>query len=281
MVELVLGTAQLGLDYGITNQNGRPSDAQAIAMLEQAKSGGIRTLDTAEAYGDAELRLGDLGFASQFNVISKFSCEAEQNLSVDAHLKRLNLSCIEGLLFHSALHLTTDFGISSLNQLRAAKRSGLVKKIGFSAYTLSDIQNALSVFPDADIIQVPANALDFRILDSDLASKLIERGTEIHARSVFLQGLLLERDTISMKFKKSYLTETLDKIDEASASSDQSVLQYLLNQVRNHPNVSAVVAGVSSMNELSQIIEAWNCPPTLSKRIRHNLDYEKLDPRNW
>ena len=280
-MELVLGTAQLGLDYGITNHNGRPSDADAIAMLQKAKSGGIRTLDTAEAYGDAELRLGGLGFAPQFKVISKFSCEAGEGLSVDAHLNRLKLSSIEGLLFHSALHLTTDLGTNYLKQLKAAKRSGLVKKIGFSAYALSDIQIALSVFPDVDIIQIPANALDFRILDSKLVSELVKRGTEIHIRSVFLQGLLLEREAIALHCKIPNLTETLKKIDEAATSSNQSLIQYLLNQVRNHPNVSAVVAGVSSINELSEVIDAWNCPPSFSERIRHDLDYKKLDPRNW
>ena len=41
---LVLGTAQLGMPYGIANRSGQPDASQARAIVEAAWEAGIRTL---------------------------------------------------------------------------------------------------------------------------------------------------------------------------------------------------------------------------------------------
>ena len=281
MVDLVLGTAQLGLDYGATNNMGRPRDDDAAALLELALSGGIRTVDTAAAYGDAESRLGNLDFSSKFNVISKFQCTDDKPLDLEQQLRRLQLQSIHGLLFHSALDLNSDAGLKALDKLRDHKRLGMVEKIGFSAYSLEEIHSALSIFPDVDLIQVPGNALDFRILDSEIIRALSGRGVEIHVRSVFLQGLLLNQTSDTIDNQHLHMLEVLREIEDTAISTEQSVIQFLMNQIRNHSNVSAVVIGASSSVELDQILKSWNSPYVESPRLQHNLDYKKLDPRNW
>ena len=60
MTALGLGTAQLGVAYGISNRSGRPSEAEASAILECALEQGIDTIDTAPAYGESEALLGRL-----------------------------------------------------------------------------------------------------------------------------------------------------------------------------------------------------------------------------
>jgi aryl-alcohol dehydrogenase-like predicted oxidoreductase len=281
MVDLVLGTAQLGLDYGATNTVGRPRDDDAKALLELALSGGIRTVDTAAAYGDAESRLGNLDFSSKFNVISKLQCSDDQPFDLEKHLRRLQLQSIHGLLFHSASDLNSDNGRKTLDKLRNQKRLGLVNKIGFSAYSLEEIQNAIEVFPDVDLVQVPGNALDFRILDSEIVNALSGRGVEIHVRSVFLQGLLLNKASDPIDSQHLHLLDVLREIEETAISTGQSVIQFLMNQIRNNPNVSAVVIGASSAIELDELLKSWDSPYVESPRLQHNLDYEKLDPRNW
>ena len=281
MVDLVLGTAQLGLDYGATNTVGRPSDDDAAKLLELAITGGIRTVDTAAAYGDAESRLGNLDFSSKFKIISKFQCTEDQPFDLEKHLHRLQLHSIHGLLFHSASDLNSYEGQKALGKLRDQKRLGLVNKIGFSAYSLEEIQNALEVFPDVDLIQVPGNALDFRILDSEIVNTLSGRGVEIHVRSVFLQGLLLNKTSDPIDNQHLHLLDVLREIEGTSMSTKQSVIQFLLNQIRNIPHVSAVVIGASSALELDEILKSWNSPYVESPRLQHNLDYKKLDPRNW
>ena len=52
--KLIIGTAQWGLDYGISNSNGKTGKCEIANILETANKYGINTLDTASAYGDAE-----------------------------------------------------------------------------------------------------------------------------------------------------------------------------------------------------------------------------------
>ena len=52
--KLVLGTVQLGMDYGINNSSGKPDQREAVSLLAAAYSKGIKYLDTAEAYGTAQ-----------------------------------------------------------------------------------------------------------------------------------------------------------------------------------------------------------------------------------
>ena len=52
-MNLCIGTVQLGMDYGITGQK-QPSVEQACEILDYATQNGIKTIDTANAYGTAE-----------------------------------------------------------------------------------------------------------------------------------------------------------------------------------------------------------------------------------
>jgi spore coat polysaccharide biosynthesis protein SpsF len=44
---LTLGSAQIGMPYGIANSSGRPDDAEAASLLELAVEAGITSIDTA------------------------------------------------------------------------------------------------------------------------------------------------------------------------------------------------------------------------------------------
>ena len=75
---LALGTAQFGLDYGINNTTGRPTDATVEDILHTARAAGLTLLDTAAAYGDSESRLGNWlslpgNDASAFGLVTKLA----------------------------------------------------------------------------------------------------------------------------------------------------------------------------------------------------------------
>jgi aryl-alcohol dehydrogenase-like predicted oxidoreductase len=281
MVNLVLGTAQLGLDYGVTNSHGRPSDSEAASILELAKRSNFATIDTAAAYGDAESRLGKSGFSRKFDIISKFHSIPGKAFLIEPHLKSLKLQTISGMLFHNASQIASETGLRNLNELRALRDEGLVSKIGFSAYQIDEIESALEHFSDPDIIQIPSHALDLRALDSHILNEMASKRVEIHVRSVFMQGLLLAQPSSILEGRYSFLFDALQEVQEKAEQTQQSVMQFLFNQVRNHPNVSSIVIGASNSHELGQIVSAWNSPVVESERIQHNLDYEDLDPRNW
>lgn len=68
---IALGTAQFGLDYGISNLGGQTSHSELQAILELASESGIDCLDTAIGYGNSEENLGRAGVDS-FKVVTKF-----------------------------------------------------------------------------------------------------------------------------------------------------------------------------------------------------------------
>jgi len=198
-MKLALGTVQFGLDYGITNQDGQVSLDEAKNILDFAKDNGINTLDTAPAYGNSEKILGQIS-TENFKVVTKTrhfdSLEINNSdvklLSSDFYhsLEYLRQDSVYGVLVHNADDLL-KFGSEKLfKQLQELKQAEKIVKIGVSVYDHSQLQAILDNF-DIDLVQLPFNILDRRMIDGGTFAKLQEKDIEVHARSVFLQGLLL------------------------------------------------------------------------------------------
>ena len=194
-----LGTAQWGMDYGVSNQDGQTPPDEVNRILEVAHGAGISLLDTAFLYGNAEQALGQSNLSS-FRVITKTPKFGKDLLSkLDAEylsqtffesLQRLRLDSVYGLLVHDPDDIFSPHGLKLVNALEQLKSQGLVSKIGVSVYSSSQINMALDLFKP-DIIQLPINVMDQRLIHDGTISHLSGLGIEVHARSIFLQGLLL------------------------------------------------------------------------------------------
>ena len=57
--KIVLGTAQFGMSYGISNQKGKVKTNEIQSILDFAHNNSINTLDTAKAYGNSESSIGN------------------------------------------------------------------------------------------------------------------------------------------------------------------------------------------------------------------------------
>ena len=143
---LVLGTAQLGMPYGIANRQGQICADEARAMLVYAENAGIIMLDTAIAYGQSETRLGEIG-VSRWQVVSKLpavpdACHdvhAWVLKSVESSLRRLRISQLKGVLLHRPDQLLGDFGPALYRALDCLKEQQLVEKIGISIYDPTEL----------------------------------------------------------------------------------------------------------------------------------------------
>lgn len=190
-MKLSLGTAQFGLSYGVSNATGQPTEVETALIIERARQRGIRTIDTAAAYGDAEKRLGEIGIEG-FDIVTKISGVEGRDLAdeVRSSLSRLRVSSLYGLLLHRPLELLADQGADLKHAMAQLRTDGVVKKIGVSVYDPSDLDALVPVFRP-DIVQLPHNILDRRMERSGWLQKLKDMEVEIHVRSVFLQGLLI------------------------------------------------------------------------------------------
>ena len=160
--KIILGTVQFGLDYGINNSNGKVSNNDSQEILKYAYENNIRTLDTAESYGNAHEVIGLFHKNNPqklFNVITKLPKDINNNFNekVNKYLNELNINQIEVLMFHSFKSYFENIdNISLLNKLKFNKK---LKKIGVSVYTNHEIEKIIEN-DHIDVIQVPFNLLD-------------------------------------------------------------------------------------------------------------------------
>jgi aryl-alcohol dehydrogenase-like predicted oxidoreductase len=201
---VVLGTAQLGLDYGISNAAGKPDAAAAREIVRRSVAGGVNAFDTARAYGESERVLGDaLGAlpdaAGPPHVVTKIdpataaAGRAEVEAALDECARRLAvpgepLFCVMLHWAASMDHWGTGLGAAMV----AAKERGAARSLGVSCYTAEEARRALA-HPEIDAIQIPLNAWDGRMRDAGVFAEAASAGKLVFARSIFLQGLLLMR----------------------------------------------------------------------------------------
>jgi aryl-alcohol dehydrogenase-like predicted oxidoreductase len=286
MSQLILGTVQFGLDYGITNSSGEIPDQVVQQMLVFAEEHDIRIFDTAADYGNSQYRLGQLApignsnrYVTKFSLPTDGSSPTHENVYSDS-MKLLQVEKLHGVLFHKLEDLRDSRLEKTLEILRAGRDAGILSKIGVSIYNRADFELALEVFPDLDLLQLPANVLDMNLLESEEVHKLKSRGVEIHVRSVFLQGLLLTSPSQLSDFFEP-LKPALIKLQNVAAKTGKSVLELVLAKIRHHRYVDAVLVGATTLGELTEITSAWEFASEYEDFELPAVPREILDPRVW
>ncbi len=287
MSKLVLGTAQFGAGYGITNREGRISDDSVRAILDVADAAGLFLLDTAPDYGDAQERLGALaGTGRRPQYVSKFTLPSSGSGPIDvAHLFSRSLDALRvpslyGLLFHRVADLRDHRAADVWNGLREARNRGTLERIGVSIYDSDDLEIVARDFTDLDIIQVPGNVVDRRLLDHPALETLHANGAEVHVRSAYLQGLLLAEPADLPEYFAS-LRPAVESIRERAISTETSPAAVCLSFLAGHPSVDRIVVGSTSAAELAATITAFDAAPSIAGLDVPPADAELLDPRTW
>lgn len=292
MSELGLGTAQLGLPYGVSNRGGQPSEDEAAAILASALNRGIRTIDTAPAYGESEELLGRLLPASHTvrfvtktpplpgGEVSEDDCDAVRR-SAERSLERLRRDRLDALLVHHGSELALPGGERLAGTLAELRDSGLVSRLGASVYDRAELDAARERLP-LDLVQLPLNAFDQRFLRDGTLELLDGEGVEVHVRSAFLQGLLL-MDPEQLPAHLAAAEEPLRRFHEERLRAGLGPIEAALGFVDGAPGVDVTLVGTNSVAELEQ------CVTALRGRPGPAMDYAPLavddpnliDPRQW
>ena len=258
---LALGTAQFGLPYGIANQAGQVSRKDVSAMLQRAASNGIDTLDTAIAYGESEVALGQAG-TQGFKLVTKLPALPDDRLDViswvmeqvDASFTRLGVSSVYALLLHRPEQLLGPHGKELYAALCALKECGKVQKVGVSIYNPLELDELTRLF-HFDLVQAQFNIIDSRLHRTGWLQRLKDDEVEIHTRSAFLQGLLLmEEENVPSKFTP--WSDLFQRWHIWLAEHHVSAVQACLAFSLSFPEIDRVIVGADSVNQLDQIIKA-------------------------
>lgn len=268
-----LGTVQFGTNYGISNFNGQTSDIEVGDILDSAYRLGIKIIDTAAAYGEAENVIGHFDMA-RFKVVSKFMPPKESaniNSLLQKSLDKLQTDSLYGFLAHRPMQLLSN--PEQWEELLKLKNENKIKKIGFSLNAPEEIDLLLSKGFMPDLIQVPYNYFDNRFENSMIALK--ESGCEIHTRSTFLQGLFfLNPDHLNPFFKEvKPLIKSLQENNEYLASS---LLVYSLKK----EFIDKVIIGVETNNQLIQNLNTIEKAKSLPK-LNSIIEEKILNPSLW
>lgn len=248
--KLILGTVQFGLDYGINNQLGLPSEEVVNQILQNAYNAGIIRLDTAASYGESEARIGKFIKANYpFNIITKFKKDgADWRESLESSLRKMNVPKVEVAMFHSFEDYKRN--IDNLQSIIEVGKGRLFEKIGVSVYTNEEISELIHT-ENVDVVQVPYNLLDNESQRGHLLKSLKSEGKIIHTRSCFLQGLFFmdeERLQDQMIPLKKYLHDIRGICKKHSIQTGHLAIQYPLS--KNY--IDGVLFGVDTIQQLEQ-----------------------------
>ena len=277
-MKIALGTVQWGMNYGISNLNGVPNDDELNKIFKRMKEVGIDTLDTAISYGNAQKRLREF-ISSSHKIISKVDTSVNQKTIKDQCLESissLGQSNLEGSLVHNVKDLFDNLII--WNELTELKERGLIKKIGLSLYDPLDLKRVLKIGIIPDIVQFPFNILDRRFFS--YFSKLKAHGIEIHVRSVFLQGILINAyDHCPKDFEKWHPHWRIYRewINKNRISPIEACIQHVLS----YDSIDKIVIGITSLKELNDIISAERRKPLRAPKALEITDKKLINPLEW
>ena len=283
---LILGTVQFGMSYGINNSSGRPSLHQVQEMLTTAYRHDIRELDTAQGYGDAEnvLRLA-ISPSEKFLIHSKFSLNDKFTTNeigklLSKTLENLGVREIGYFFFHKFSDIVS---IGKLEEYELQYINVHSMGLAASIYTEDEFRFVLDCgFIKA--IQLPYNVFDSSLAKVELMKIAKLKGIKLYCRSVFLQGLFF-MNPAELPTKLRPFEQPLLALRELSLSSGYSIMDLALGCAKNRTELSGVLIGVDTKEQLLANLKAWNTE--LSSTVLDKLselDFkhkELLLPKNW
>lgn len=286
--KLGLGTVQWGMAYGVSNSGGRTGDAEITNILSAARAAGVSLIDTATLYGESEKALGHQQIDG-FRVVTKTPRFTKVQVTVDdaallvetfeRSLMLLQTDQMYGLLIHHAEDVLVPGGEYLVDALWSLKNRRVVQRIGVSIYDSNNLESIQELLRP-DIIQLPLNVLDQRLIEDGTLSYLHDRGVEIHARSAFLQGLLL----MPLNQVPDYFTPWRYILEAWHAECNRqgvSPLQAALNFVTSLDAVDYCILGVENAAQFEEIAAALQNSRVFDASGFPCMDVNLVNPVNW
>lgn len=294
--QLMLGTVQFGMPYGVANQTGQPSYDQVVSIVAAAVEGGVNCFDTAAMYGNSEEVIGrvlrELGIANEVTVVTKVraldpversdaklaSAAIEQ--SIDQSRKRLQLDCLPVVLFHREPDAAHSDVLCDLRE------RGWIGALGVSCDNPPGPACKFATSGHFSALQIPSNILDRRHLRSGVFGEAKTHDVALFIRSVYLQGLLLMPEQAIPEGLKDVIParRKLDAIThDAGLTMSELAVRYMLSQ----SGVTCVITGVETVEQVKENVAIFERGPLTSDllaeidRTTPELSERILTPGLW
>lgn len=293
-MEIILGTAQLGLKYGITNNDNKPNIEESLLILHTALDNNIIYFDTARSYGDSEYKIGIFKkqIKKKINIITKLCISNFENLknsinkSITDSLKNLELKSLDILLLHKFEYLKNN---EILNILLNYKNNNIVNKLGVSVY---NVEEAIFSLENKNInyLQIPLNILDQR-WNNKKFQELVEKRTDVFIciRSIFLQGILINDADKWPKIKNVNSNEYVNKLNKLKIKLNlENKIELCISYAKSINWANGIIFGVDNIKQLNENIKLFNKSRILNKeevniikKTFNDVNEIILNPTEW
>ena len=286
--KLILGSAHWGGSYGVAQPSTRMKLEEITGIASHAAFYGTSLIDTARLYPNSEEIIGQAKL-DNFEVITK-TIKFNDNNITEKHAEKLKIAFklslrelgrhkVHALLFHQAADILKPGGYHLIDAVNELKSENLIDKFGVSVYYSDAIEKITQILAP-DIVQLPFSLFDQRFLRDGTIEELSSRDVEIHARSLFLQGLpFLEPNKLPTYFKpwQEFFRNFSHDCCSQNITAD-AVCTSFINSINE---IDGYVVGINSKEEIDRFFVNLTQP-----FISHFLKYEchddaLLDPSQW
>lgn len=277
--EMSLGTVQLGMDYGIANQNGRPKEEQCFEMLSAAFENGITSIDTARAYGASEEVLGK--FFKQYKgeipfITTKIigiedipaeKIEAKAISVVETSLELLGVKKVNCIMLHRGSNLFEN-GYTVAKAMESLIKKGYTDTVGVSVYGADELEKMFE-YDVYTATQIPMSIFDQRLIVSGMTDKLYERNITTFVRSVFLQGLFfLNPDNVTDPILLEHAAPKIKLLHTCAEKEGMSIAELAISYMRNIKGVTSLVLGADTAEQV-KLNASYFAKKTISEETSH------------
>jgi aryl-alcohol dehydrogenase-like predicted oxidoreductase len=278
------------MSYGRFNQGGTVPAEMVSGILSDAASLGLSKIDTAPSYGASEAALGlNNRLLSNFALVTKTSHYPEGELTAEHarhlrttfenSLKMMRQDRVQGVLIHHAPNLLAPGGELLYAELARLKAEGRVEQIGVSAYS-GDVVEAIQARFSLDFVQLPINVLDRRLINSGSLSRITQAGTKVHARSAFLQGLVLANPAeLPAEFEEA--RNVLRLFRRRCQARGVAPVHAALNYLLGIEELETIIVGVDTPAQLSEIFSNFPFAAIIDYSDIELHTTNILDPSRW
>tara|TARA_E500000178_G_C16829574_1_gene665386 strand:- start:28 stop:885 length:858 start_codon:yes stop_codon:yes gene_type:complete len=285
-MKLILGTVQLGKKYSKFIDD-KVNNDEAIKILNHSIKNNILTFDTAQIYGNSEKLLSNISDRDNVRIITKIHFTNINNMEneVNQSLTNLNLKKLDTVMFHNY----EDFKNKDIvNNLTKIKNKGLIKNLGVSVYTVEEAIDVLKC-NEFNVLQIPFNYLDRQWDNVEFLNLINQRNDiEIHIRSIFLQGILVN------EYKYWPIVDNQDtkiifhNIENICKKYNLTKIELLVRYSLSFDWISGILFGVDSLKQLEENIKLFDKFDKFNKELLDEIkdtfkDIPKklTDPRLW
>lgn len=290
---LVLGTAQLGMPYGIANRTGMPDQDTATAIVRTAWENRIREFDTAQGYAKSEEVLGmalkKLQIAEQAKILTKIDSKSDatdadgMRRALGQSMERLGCRKLYGVMIHDESlldHWDAGVGVA----MQTILDEGIAENIGASVYSPAKATQAMEI-DTLSMIQLPGNILDRRFEHAGVFEKAKQKGKQLYIRSIFLQGLIL-MNTDDLPPGMKHFSPVLQRIRSMADQAHLSRMELSLSFAQTAYPDSKMVIGAEAPEQVRQNALAFGHPMPESmvgtiRRTFPDIGEDILNPSLW